>query len=68
MLHVKRSKPMRISVSLTPEEIGALQEIASTCERSLSWVAARAIRIYLTGSQKGSRATAGTAGAEDPPK
>ena len=68
MLHVKRGKPKRISVPLTPEEVEALQEIASTCERSLSWVAARAIRLYLADCQKGSRAVAasGTPGAENP--
>lgn len=70
MLHMKGSKPKRISVSLTPEEAGALQEIARTSERSLSWVAARAIRLYLADSQKGSRAVAasGTPGAEGPQK
>jgi len=71
MLRVKRraSKPKRISVQLTSEEVGTLQEIASIHERSLSWVAARAIRHYLADNPKGSQAVGvGTPGAEAPPK
>jgi predicted transcriptional regulator len=72
MLHVKGSQPkrIRISVPLTPEEMAALHEIASTSDRSLSWVAARAIRLYIADSQEGSRSIAGsgTADAATPPK
>jgi predicted transcriptional regulator len=70
MLHVKHGKTRRISVPLAPEEIGALQEIADSHERSLSWVAARAIRHYLADSQKESRAVAASAspGTEPLPK
>jgi len=54
---VKHDKPKRISVSLTAEELATLQEIASTWERSLSWVAARAIRDFLAASRTDQQAT-----------
>jgi predicted transcriptional regulator len=67
---MQRVKQTRISVSLTPEEIRALQEIANTWERSLSWVAARAIRLYLAESRTGQQAvpSPGTPGAGDSPR
>lgn len=59
LLHVKRStKTKRISVPLSSDELDALQESATKQERSLSWMAAYAIRFFLAESRKGSRAVA----------
>jgi predicted transcriptional regulator len=68
MLHMKGSKTRRISVQLSIEEIEALQKVASASERSVSWVAARAIRIYLADSQKDSQiaAVSGSPRVENP--
>jgi predicted transcriptional regulator len=45
----------RISVPLTLREIAVLQEVADKRDRSLSWVAAHAIRFYLAEMKKGSQ-------------
>lgn len=37
----------RISVQLTAQEVGSLEELAKASDRSVSWMAARAIRLYL---------------------
>jgi predicted transcriptional regulator len=67
MRQVEHENSRRISVSLTLEEILSLKEIAVTQDRSVSWVAARAIRLYLSERRKDSDAfeTSGTSGTED---
>jgi predicted transcriptional regulator len=56
------SKSKRISVPLSPSELEILRKIAEEGDRSISWVAAQAIRFYLAETKKGS-ATAAEFGA-----
>lgn len=43
----RRAKTKRISVPLTLDEVEILERIATERERSVSWVAANAIRFFL---------------------
>jgi predicted transcriptional regulator len=54
LLHVKprSGKPQRISVPVSTAELDILREIANESDRSVSWVAAQAIRFYLDETKK----------------
>lgn len=60
------SKPKRISVALTVEEVLALREVAAASDRSLSWVAAYAIRLYLEATKEPGGTSPSTPSPRDP--
>ena len=55
----------RISVTLPSEDRAVLAEVAASRDRSLSWMAAHAIRFYLAEVRKGSQLALRFEGRED---
>lgn len=55
--HPKASpaKSPRISVSLQPDEVADLERLARDHDRSVSWLAARGIRFFLSELRRGSQ-------------
>ena len=58
-------KPKRISVTLSIEDRGLLQEIAASKERSISWMAAHAIGLFLSEARKEPHSSARPEGDEE---
>jgi len=51
-------KPRRISVTLSTQDLEFLQELAASRERSISWLAAHAIGLFLMEARKEPRSAA----------
>lgn len=51
----KKGNSTRVSVTIDAEDLALLQQMAEERDRSVSWMAGRAIRFYLTEMRRGSQ-------------
>lgn len=51
----REGKLPRVTISLEPASLEELERLALEQERSVSWIAGRAIRFYLAERRKGSQ-------------